>query len=212
MRMTRRLLILALFAVGTIAYAQERAAENNTKESTEEARKEAEEAEKDEARMPWKLANFALLVIGLGVLLGKTVPKHFAERTAAIQKDIKEAQALKADAERRAAEVETKVAKLGNDIDAFRVEAAKQMAAEGERIRQETAAHIKRVEEQSSLEIESAGKLARRELKQYSAELAMKLAEERVRARMDANAESGLVDSFVAELGRQSAFSKERTN
>jgi hypothetical protein len=51
--------------------------------------------------------------------------------------------------------------------------------------------------------IETAGKHARLELKQYSAELALKLAEERVRARMDASAESGLVDSFVAELGRQ---------
>jgi len=106
----------------------------------------------------------------------------------------------------------TNAPKLGNDIEAFRAEASQQMAAEGERIRQETAAHIKRVEEQSALEIETAGKVARRELKQYSAELALKLAEERVRTRMDANSESGLVDSFVAELGRKDAFSKERTN
>jgi F-type H+-transporting ATPase subunit b len=205
MKFSRRLLVMAVFAVGTIAYAQEPAehAEHNGKESTEEARKEAEELEKEEARVPWKWANFAMLALGLGVLLGKMVPKNFAERTAAIQKDIKEAQALKADAERRAAEVEAKVAKLGSDIEAFRVESSKQMAAEGERIRQETAAQIKRVEEQSALEIETAGKLARRELKQYSAELALKLAEERVRTRMDGNAESGLVDSFVAELGRQ---------
>jgi F-type H+-transporting ATPase subunit b len=206
---------MAVFAVGTLAYAQEAEKANHpvtAEERAEEAKKEAEELEKEEARVPWKWANFGLLALGLGILLGKMVPKNFADRTAAIQKDIKEAQALKADAERRAAEVESKVAKLGSDIEAFRAEASQQMAAEGERIRQETAAHIKRVEEQAALEIETAGKLARRELKQYSAELALKLAEERVRARMDANSESGLVDSFVAELGRQGAFSKERAN
>jgi F-type H+-transporting ATPase subunit b len=202
---------MALFAAGTIAYAQE-PAERNSKEAAEEARKEAEEHEKEEAREPYKWANFALLALGLGFMLGKMLPKNFAERTAAIQKDIKEAQALKADAEKRAAAVEAKVAQLGSDIDAFRVESAKEMAHEGERIRQETAAHIKRLEEQAALEIESAGKIARRELKQYSAELALQLAEERLRTRMDAAAESGLVDGFVAELGRQDAFSQERTN
>lgn len=202
MRLTRLLLVFTLFAAGTMVYAQEH--EHKGAEATsEEARKEAEELKKEEARVPWKWANFALLAVGLGILLGKMVPKTFAERTAGIQKDIKEAQALKADAERRAAEVEAKVAKLGSDIETFRAEASKDMAREGDRIRQETAAHIKHVEEQAALEIESAGKLARRELKQYSAELALKLAEERLRTRMDAHAESGLVDNFVAELGRQ---------
>lgn len=201
--MLKRLLLLAVFAAGTVVYAQEENPHGGAEATSEEAIKEAEEHEKEEAREPWKWANFALLAVGLGIMLGKMLPKNFAARTAAIQKDIKEAQALKADAEKRAAAVEARVAALGSDIEKFRLEAAKDMAHEGERIRQETAAHIKRVEEQSALEIESAGKLAKRELKQYSAELALKLAEERVRARMDANAEAGLVDSFVAELGRQ---------
>ncbi len=203
MKLSRRLLVIGLFvAAGAALYAQE-SEEKRTKEAIEESRKETEELEKEASRGPWKWVNFALLAVGLGVLLGKMVPKNFAERTAAIQKDIKEAQALKADAERRAAEVEAKVAKLGSDIEAFRADSAKQMSAEGERIRQETAAQIKRVEEQAALEIETAGKLARRELRQYSAELALKLAEERLRSRIDASAESGLVDNFVAELGRQ---------
>ena len=45
-----------------------------------------------------------------------------------------------------------------------------------------TAAQIKKVEEQAAGEIEAAGKTARRELKEYAAELAIGLAEERVRA------------------------------
>ncbi|MEI9814138.1 MAG: hypothetical protein WDO18_16490 [Acidobacteriota bacterium] len=201
MKLTRRLLVLAIFAAGTTVFAQEAA--KSAAEATEEARKEAEEAEKEEAREPWKWANFALLAIGMGYMLAKILPKNFAERTAAIQKDIKEAQALKADAEKRAAAVEARVASLGADIEKFRVESAKEMVQEGERIRLETAVQIKRVEQQASLEIETAGKQAQRELRQYSAQLALKLAEDRVRTKMDAAAEAGLVDNFVAELGRQ---------
>lgn len=188
----KRLLIVALLAAGTSLFAQEH-----------EGGK-AEEA-KGEIEVPdsLKWANFALLAIGLGYMLAKLLPKTFADRTDAIQKDIKEAQRLKADAEKRAAEVERRVALLGSDIEKFRAEAAKDMAAEGERIRQETAAHIQRMEEQAMLEIDTAGKIARKDLTRYSAELALKLAEDRVRARLDNSSESALVDNFVAELGRQ---------
>lgn len=189
----KRLLLVMLLAAGTTMFAQEHAEH----EGKEEAKGEIEVPDS----LKW--ANFALLAIGLGYMLAKLLPKTFADRTATIQKDIKEAQRLKADAEKRAAEVEAKVAALGADIEKFRTEAAKDMAVEGERIRQETAAQIKRMEEQANLEIESAGKIAKRELSRYSAELALKLAEDRVRARLDGASESGLVDNFVAELGRQ---------
>ena len=190
----KRLLVLVLLAVGTTMFAQEPAEPEG---KTEEAKGEIEVSDS----LKW--ANFALLAIGLGYMLAKLLPKTFADRTATIQKDIKEAQRLKADAEKRAAEVEAKVAALGADIEKFRVEAAQEMAAEGDRIRQDTAAQIKRVEEQASLEIETAGKLARRELTRHAAELALKMAEDRVRARLDSSTESALVDKFVAELGRQ---------
>jgi F-type H+-transporting ATPase subunit b len=192
----RRLLIVMLLAAGTTLFAQ----------SAEHAEHEGKaEQAKGEIEVPdsLKWANFALLAIGLGYMLAKFLPKAFADRTATIQKDIKEAERLKADAEKRAAEVEARVAALGSDIEKFRVETTKEMASEGERIRQETVAQIKRVEEQASLEIETAGKLARRELSRHAAELALKMAEERLRARLDHTAESGLVDGFVAELSRQ---------
>ncbi|MFM2125247.1 MAG: hypothetical protein RL328_1698 [Acidobacteriota bacterium] len=191
----KRILLLTLLAAGTTLYAQEEHAGHEG--AAEEKKGEIEVSD----TLKW--ANFAMLAVGLGIVLMKTLPKAFADRTAGIQKDIKEAQALKADAERRAAEVEKKVAALSNDIENFRSQAAKEMAAEGDRIRQETAAQIARVEQQASLEIETAAKVARRELRQYSSELALKLAEERVKAKLDGATASGLVDGFVADLGQQ---------
>jgi F-type H+-transporting ATPase subunit b len=199
----KRLLLVALLAVGaTVVYAQEPAHEENAGESKGEL----------EVDPMLKWANFGILFVGLGYMLVKILPKNFAERTALIQKDITEAQAIKRDAEERAAKVEAQVKSLGADIEKFRTEAARDMAHEGERIRLETAAHIKRIEEQTGLEIESAGKIARRELREYTVELALKMAEDRLKAKLDGASEAALVDGFVAELGRQGAASQERAN
>lgn len=194
----KKWLLVVVVAAGTALFAQE--AEHEAGRGTEHSEEAGGEIEVSPV-LKW--ANFALLAVGLGYLMAKFLPPAFAKRTAEIQKDIKEAQALKQDAERRAAEVEARVARLGADIEKFRVESAQTMAQEGERIRQETTAQIKRIEQQAALEIESAGKTARRELRQYSAELALKLAEERLRSRLDNASESALVDNFVAELGQQ---------
>ena len=160
-------------------------------------------AEAAEPLVVWKWINFAILAGGLGYLLAKSLPKVFADRTFEIQKNITEAQQVKRDAEARAAHMDARLKALGADIENFRKQAAAEMQQEGERIRQETAAQMQKVEQQATLEIESAGKTAARELRRYSAELALKLAEERVRARLDSASESALVDGFVKELGRQ---------
>jgi F0F1-type ATP synthase membrane subunit b/b' len=89
---------------------------------------------------------------------------------------------------------------LGSDIEEFRARARIEMEQEGERIRQATASQIRKLEQQAELEIEAAGKTARRELRAYAADLALDLAEQRIRARLDPGAEATLVDNFVADL------------
>ncbi len=157
-----------------------------------------------EPSMGWKWANFVILVAGLGYLLAKTLPPLFKSRTEEIQKGIAEARAIKQDADKRAAEVAARTATLGADIERFRVEAKAEMQQEGERIRQETAAQIARLEHQAQQEIEMSGKIARRELTSYAAKLSLDLAEQRVRERLDAQAEQGLVDAFIQDLERES--------
>jgi F-type H+-transporting ATPase subunit b len=162
-----------------------------------------EGGEKKEPAIGWKWANFAILAAGLGYLIAKAAPPFFQARTAEIQKGIAEAQQIKKDAEKRAAEVEARTQALGADIERFRTESKAEMQQEGERIRKETAAQMERLEHQAEQEIESAGKSARRELRTYAAKLSLDLAEQRVRARVDANAEQALVDAFIQDLERR---------
>jgi F-type H+-transporting ATPase subunit b len=150
----------------------------------------------------WKWANFAILAAGIVYMAAKSLPAVFRSRTEAIQKGIAEAQKIKRDAEKRAAEVDARLRSLGADIETFRSQAREEMEKESQRIRQETAALMAKLELQAQSEIESAGKAARRELRVYAADLAMDLAGQRIRARLDASTEAALIDNFSADLGK----------
>lgn len=151
----------------------------------------------------WKWANFVLLVAGVGYLLSKSVPALFQARTQEIQKGIAEAQQVKQQADKRAADMEARMAKLGADIEAFRVKAKAEMEQEGQRIQEQTEVHAKKLEAQAASEIETAAKVARASLKQYAAELSLDLAAQHIRTRMNPETEAGLVDNFLADLNQQ---------
>jgi F-type H+-transporting ATPase subunit b len=162
-----------------------------------------EKGESGDELAVWRWANFAILAAGLGYLLVKNLPPFFSSRTSAIQKEITEAQKLKQESEQRSADILRRVSNLAADIEAFRVQSRAEMEREGERIREEAAAHIRKLNDQAQTEIESAGKTARRELRVYAADLALDLAGQRIHARLNAGIEAGLVDSFVGDLKRQ---------
>lgn len=199
--MKRLLLLAVLLLTGSLfVFAQEGKAE--------EGKPEGEGKKTEEVAEVWKWANFAILAVALGYIVAKTIPPAFKQRGADIQKGIAEARKIKEDADKRAAEVEAKIKSLAADIEKLRVESKAEMQAEGDRIRKDTAAQIARLEAQAQQEIDAAGKTAQRELKAYAAQLALDLAEQRLRARLDGNTESGLVNGFVQDLGRLGSGSK----
>jgi F-type H+-transporting ATPase subunit b len=188
----KRLLLLSVLAItGALTLAAQEG----------EAKKEGAEKAEPSATLKW--ANFGLLVLGLGYLVAKTLPPAFRARNEEITRGISEAQALKKAAENRAAEVDARMSTLGKEIERLRAESKVEMQQEGERLRQETSRQIARVDAQAQQEIESATKLARRELKAYAAQLALNLAEQRLRAKIDAGTEGGLVDGFIQDLQHQ---------
>jgi F-type H+-transporting ATPase subunit b len=161
-----------------------------------------EEVAKDEM-IVWKWANFVILLGVAGYFLNKSLPTFFKSRSGEIQKDITEAQATKQAAEKRAAEMDARLNALGAEIERFKAQAKIEMEQESARIRQETAHQIEKLQRQAEQEIESAGNLATRELGAYAAKLALDLAEQRIRTRLDASTEAGLVDDFTADLQKQ---------
>src|SRR5690348_3309873 len=142
----------------------------------------AQESAADESKLDvWKWANFVLLAGGLGYLIGKNAGPFFAARSHKLRHEMAEAEEMWKAAEVRALEVDRRVANLESEIAAFRAESRQEAESETKRMRLQTAVEIARVKEHAEHEITAAGKAARLELKRYSAQLAVELAERKVR-------------------------------
>jgi F-type H+-transporting ATPase subunit b len=155
-------------------------------------------AEKYEIELKW--ANFLLLAAGLGYLIGKNAGPFFAARSAGIRKDMEESLMQRQEAEATVADVTRRLANLEQDIATLRAQSENEGKAETARMAQQTAAEIAKIRAHAEQEIAIAGKAARMSLKKYSAELAMGLAEQKVRARMTPATEDALVQGFVRNL------------
>lgn len=163
------------------------------------------EAEASEPSMGWDIANFVILAGVLGYLIKKSVPPIFRKQSEEIEGALAEAAKVKHEAAAFAASIEMRLANLQREIESLREDAHAEMSAEGERIRQETARHMDRLREQSSQEIELMARGARDELRKYAAELAVGLAQERIRARMNPGLQEKLVSGFLANLDHRAA-------
>jgi F-type H+-transporting ATPase subunit b len=162
-----------------------------------------QEVETGDPWLVWKWANFLILAAGLGYLIRKHAPAFFQQRSQEIQQGISEATKTKQEAEARAAAIERRLASLESEIAKLRASAHQEIAAEGGRISRETVHRLQRIQAQSAREIELMSRAASAELRKYSAELALDLAQQRIRSRMTKETQDSLADKFLQDLRSQ---------
>jgi F-type H+-transporting ATPase subunit b len=144
--------------------------------------------------------NFAVIFFAIAGLMRKMLPGYFKGRTSTIQKGIEEARKMSEDARRRLAEVEGRLSRLDADIAAMQREADENAKAEEQRLLAAGEEERKRIVASAEQEIEMAANAARRELKAYVAELAVELAEKKIRVSKDTD--EALVRAFTAQIGK----------
>ncbi len=144
--------------------------------------------------------NFAIVFLAIGWVMKSKLPAMFRMRNEAIQRGIAEARAASEDAQRRLKDIEVRLSKLGEEVNAIKASAEKESAAEEARIRTQAENDVKRVLESAEKEIDAAGKQARRDLKSLAAGLAVDLATRKL--QIDQQTDEGLVRNFVAQLGK----------
>lgn len=169
-------------------------------ESPASAPAEQSEAGEGGAWIWWKWANFAILAIGLGYLIGKNVPPLFRKQSDEIQAALAEADKIKHEAATYAASVEERLANLQHEIANLRQSARAEMTAESERLLRDTEHQLQRIREQSQQEVALMTRAAKDALRKYAAELSVSLAEQRIRERMNPAAEEKLVGGFLHDL------------
>ena len=142
--------------------------------------------------------NFLIVAGFIAWAVKKSAPIHFRERTAAIRKQLEEARAASQNANTRLAGIESRLARLDAEIAELRAASERDAASEEQRLRATAEEDRLKVVASAEQEIATATKVARAELKRYTAELAIGLAEKKI--QVTPQADQALVRGFADGL------------
>jgi F-type H+-transporting ATPase subunit b len=148
-----------------------------------------------------KLVNLLLFVGLMFYFLRRPIVEAFRGRQGSIRSELMRAEEERAAAEARLQEVEGRLARLDVEVEAIRANAQKEAAEERARVERATEAEVRKIREQARREIESAAKAARAELRTFTAEQSVKLAEEMIRRDIRPEDDAHLAREYVEELG-----------
>lgn len=147
-----------------------------------------------------KLANFALLAGVLIYFLRSPVAAHLTSRAAQIRQDLVTAAEMRAAAAAQMTDIERQLASLPAELEALRAQGAADLAAEQQRIAAAAEAERARLLDQTRREIATRLRIARRDLTAHAADLAVTVAEARIRQSITPDDQLRLVDRFTSQL------------
>ena len=147
-----------------------------------------------------KVVNFAILAGVLVYFLKAPISTYLASRATQIRQDLVTAAETRATATAQLAEIERKLQALPAELEALKAQGAEDVRAEQARIAQAAAAERERLIAQTRREIEARLRLARRQLTEHAAQLAVKIAEDRIRKTITPEDQLRLVDRYAAQL------------
>jgi F0F1-type ATP synthase membrane subunit b/b' len=151
----------------------------------------------------WKFFNLAIFVLALTYILTRKAKlgEAFKARREGIKQELARAQQERDAALAKLKEVEERLGLLDTEVATIKEQSVREAAEERERIARSTETEINRLSEQATREIESAGKAAKKELRRYTAEQSVRLAEEIVRREMRPEDDARLIANNIEELG-----------
>jgi F-type H+-transporting ATPase subunit b len=148
-----------------------------------------------------RLFNLALVIGVLVWMARKPLASFYANRTAGIREQLEEAQTARAEAEAKLAEVEGRMAQLDEELRQIKETAEREGQEEYRRLIAAAEADAEKIVERARQEIEGMTRTAHTVLKAHAAELAVRLAEERIRRDITDEDRVRLFERFVSRVG-----------
>ena len=147
-----------------------------------------------------KLLNFALLVGALVYFLRAPIAGYLASRSSQIRQYLVTAAEMRAAATAQLAEIEKRMQALPAELEALKRQGAEDVKAEQLRIAETAAVERTRLLEQTRREIDTRMRIAKRELTEQAAALAVGVAETRIRRTITPDDQMRLVDRYASQL------------
>lgn len=147
-----------------------------------------------------RIANFFLLAGGLWYLLRKPFADHLANRGQQVRADLVSAKETSAAAAAQLAEIDKKLQALPGEIETLKARGKQEIAAEEARIKQAAEAERHRLIEQTRREVDLQVRLAKRELTEHAADLAVSFATQQIKQTITPDDQARLVDRYVTQM------------
>jgi F-type H+-transporting ATPase subunit b len=147
-----------------------------------------------------RIANFLILAGLLYHFLRKPISTYLADRDRQIRHGLVTAKDTTATAAAQLAEIDRKLQALPAEIAALKGRGAEEIAAEEARIRRAAEAERQRLIEQTRREIALQVRLAKRELTEHGASLAVELARSRITQTITPEDQARLIDRYVGQV------------
>jgi F0F1-type ATP synthase membrane subunit b/b' len=147
-----------------------------------------------------RLFNFAILIGALSYFLKTPLAGYLAGRSAQIRQDLVTAAELRKTATAQLEQIQQKLDALPAELVSLKARGEEDVRAEKVRMAQAAAAERERLIGQTRREIDMRLRLARRELTEYAAQLAVSVAQERITRSITPEDQLRLVDRYASQL------------
>ena len=150
----------------------------------------------------WKFANLAIFTAAGIYILRKPISQALQSRRGAIEQELISAQNERDQAAARIAEADSMLSGLDDDVRKVQEQANEEATSERQRITTSTEREIEKLKQQAQREVETADKLARKELRQFLAEKSVQIARESIRTQMRPEDDTALIRESIGALRR----------
>jgi F0F1-type ATP synthase membrane subunit b/b' len=150
----------------------------------------------------WKFLNLAIFLAVAIYILRKKINTKLLARRDAIQQELLAAQTEREQALARVAEADALLSRVDEHVSSIHKQAAQEAEAERKRLAEATTVEKEKLKQHAQREVESANKLARKELRQFLAKRSVELARESVQRQMRPEDDTLLIKESIGDLRR----------
>lgn len=149
----------------------------------------------------WKFLNLAIFIAVMVYLVKKPLSEAFKAKREQIRAELIKAEAEKQAALAKLTSTEAKLAQLETEKEHILQKAKDEAAFEKKRLAEQTKVELDRLRQQTESDLDRLSKQSHAQLRRFSAEESIRLAEEKLRSRIDGVQDAKLVKASIQEIG-----------
>ena len=150
----------------------------------------------------WKFINLTIFTGAAIFLVRKKINEALIARGLVIKQEIATAQTEREQALAKLADAHNRLEGVNDAVRMIHDQSRQEATMERQRLAESTALEIEKLKQQAQREMETADKLARKELRQFLAKRSVELASESVRSQMRPEDDTALIQENIGDLRR----------